>query len=277
MLVMAQKAIQGSKGKEVVFIASSSKTKKKGNKKNKGKTSVVKPKGGITKNKGKATVREDKGKEKCFHYQGEGHWKRNCPKYLESLKTKGKGKDGEGMTFSSLFTSKCSKSSSNAWVLDTGASSHICSSLQDLANERRLRPNEVTLKLGNGASVAAKAIGSTSIDLLDHILLLDKLYVPNAFKNIISISSLTRKGYEFLFGRDVCKIYFGNELIGMGYVIHGLYYVDNITNNIEAQSQVNAMLIENTSNSKHLWHLRVCHIAEDRSNKLERMGNLSSL
>ena len=67
MLVTAQKSIQGSKGKEVALIASSSKTKKKGNKKNKGKTSVVKPKGGIAKNKGKATVREDKGKGKCFH------------------------------------------------------------------------------------------------------------------------------------------------------------------------------------------------------------------
>ena len=80
-----------------------------------------------------------------------------------------------------------------------------------------MRPNEVTLKLGNGASVAAKAIGSTSIDLLDHILLLDNvLYIPNAFKNIISISNLTSKGYEFNFDRDVCKIYFENELIGIG-------------------------------------------------------------
>ena len=67
MLVTAQKAIQGSKGKEVALIASSSWTKKKANKKNKGKTSIVKSKGGIAKNKGKATVRENKGKGKCFH------------------------------------------------------------------------------------------------------------------------------------------------------------------------------------------------------------------
>ena len=93
--------------------------------------------------------------------------------------------------------------------MDIGASSHICSSFQDLASERRLRPNKVTLKLGNRVSIVAKAIESTSIDLYNHVLLLDDvLYVPDAYKNIISISSLTRKGYEFLFSRDVCKILF---------------------------------------------------------------------
>ena len=80
MLVTAQKGIQGSKGKETALIASSSGTKKKA--KGKGKTSVVKP---------KATVREEQGKGKCFHCQEEGHWKRNCPEFLKSLKTKEKG------------------------------------------------------------------------------------------------------------------------------------------------------------------------------------------
>ena len=132
--------------------------------KHKGKASVVKP---------KATVREEQGKGKCFHCQREGHWKRNCPEFLEALKIKGKGKEGESETFSNLLAFKCSKSSSNAWVLDTGASSHIYASLEDLSNKRRLRPNEVTLKLGNGENVAAKAIGSTLINLHNHILLLE--------------------------------------------------------------------------------------------------------
>ena len=74
MLTTAQKAIQGIKEKEVALVASSSGTKKKGNKKKKkGKTSVVKPTGGVAKNKGKAIVREDQSKGKCFHCDGEGH------------------------------------------------------------------------------------------------------------------------------------------------------------------------------------------------------------
>ena len=63
---MAQKAIQSNKGKEVAIFMYSSKTKKKDNK-NKGKISVVKPKGGIAKNKGKAIVREEQDKRKYFY------------------------------------------------------------------------------------------------------------------------------------------------------------------------------------------------------------------
>ena len=117
---MAQKAIHNEKGKEVTLIASSSGTKKRKGKK--AKERVPKASRGVSKNKSKKKV-EDKGKGKCFYYQEEGHWKRNCPKFLESIKEK--DKIGEGETFSNLSISECFKSSSNAWVLDTGASSHI--------------------------------------------------------------------------------------------------------------------------------------------------------
>ena len=38
--------------------------------------------------KNKKGSKDAKSKGKCFHYKNDGHWKRNCPKYLEELKEK---------------------------------------------------------------------------------------------------------------------------------------------------------------------------------------------
>ena len=58
----------------------------------------------------------------------------------------------------------------------------------------------MSLKLEMVQSLCAKAIGYTTIDLYDHVLLLDDvLNLPNAYKNIMSISSWTRKNYAFHF------------------------------------------------------------------------------
>ncbi|XP_050212130.1 uncharacterized protein LOC126662250 [Mercurialis annua] len=81
MLITAQK--NNVKGKEVsLVVASSSKTKKKKTKKN-----VLKAQKAIAKRK-----RTSENKGKCFFCEGEGHWKRNCPKYKEF---KGKNKKNE--------------------------------------------------------------------------------------------------------------------------------------------------------------------------------------
>ena len=37
------------------------------------------------------------------------------------------------------------------------------------------------------------------------------------------------------------------------------------------------MLIHNVSNLKYLWHLRLCHIVDDKITKLEKLGILSHL
>ena len=64
----------------------------------------------------------------CFHYQDVGHWKRNCPKYLEDKK-KGSLTSTSGIYVIEVNIAKCP---SNAWVLDTGAGAHICSNMQTL-------------------------------------------------------------------------------------------------------------------------------------------------
>ena len=74
--------------------ASSSSNNKKKRKNNKG-ASVGRPKNKQVAPKGsdkKKGSKEKKSKGKCFHCGVDGHWKRNCNKYLSELKDKKKGK-----------------------------------------------------------------------------------------------------------------------------------------------------------------------------------------
>ena len=90
------------------------------------------------------------------------------------------------------------------------------------------------------------------------------------------MSSSTRKNYVFHF-EIMFGTYFGNEMVSMGYLIQGLYYVDNISNNNMPQifmSKANAMFIEIASNSKNLLSLRFFHIAEDKITKFKKDGNI---
>ena len=106
------------------------------------------------KSKGKAPKPKPQKEGVCFHYNKPGHWKRNCPLYLEELK-----KGSATPSTSSIFVIEVNLSISTSWVLDTGYGSHIYSYVQGLRNRRTLTEGEVDLRVGNGARVAALEIG----------------------------------------------------------------------------------------------------------------------
>ncbi|KAL4282937.1 hypothetical protein GQ457_16G017700 [Hibiscus cannabinus] len=124
--------------------------------KGKGKK-VAKSKGiGKTKPKGKEAFKPKGGVSKdgiCFHCGKPGHWKRNCPIYLEDVK-----KDKVvGASVSGIYVIDVIMSTSSSWVLDTGCGSHICTSVQGLHTRRNLAKGDVDLRVGNGARVTALA------------------------------------------------------------------------------------------------------------------------
>ncbi|VFQ64736.1 unnamed protein product [Cuscuta campestris] len=143
--------VQGGKGKPKKGIKIKARTV--GKPKSKSTSSATqKPVGGVAKGK-------------CHHCGKAGHWRRNCKTYLATKKK-------EGTTISSeVYVIEVNMPISSSWVLDTGCGSHICTTMQRLKWSRRLARGEIELRVGNGAPVAALAIGTYSLVLPSGLML----------------------------------------------------------------------------------------------------------
>ncbi|KAK8619691.1 hypothetical protein V6N13_135973 [Hibiscus sabdariffa] len=238
------------KGKKVAKSMGSGKTKPKGKE-------ALKPKGGVSKD------------GKCFHCGKTGHWKRNCPIYLEDVK---KAK-AVGASVSGIYVIDVHVSTSSSWVLDTGCGSHICTSVQGLHTRRNLAKGDVDLRVGNGARVAALAVGTYVLSLPSGLNLnLENCYfVPSLTKNIISVSCLDKIGFEIIIKNNSCSFFYDNLFYGSAQLINGLYILnqENMIFNINTKK-----LKTNDSNQTYLWHCRLGHISERRISKLHKDGLL---
>ena len=151
MLVTAELFLKGSKGSVLIVERTSSKRKSFEKKKKSAKNQKVDRKKKKTEPKKKAAE-----KKKYFHCNSDSHWKWNYPQYLATLKNKKDGPSG-GML---VIESNLMVFSASSWVLDSGSSAYLCTSMQDLEESRRLRDGEMILRIGNGARVAAVAMGT---------------------------------------------------------------------------------------------------------------------
>jgi hypothetical protein len=165
------------------------------------------------------------------------------------------------------------------WVLDTGSSFHICNSLQGLQITKRLNKGEVNLQVGNGANVAAVAIGSISLIIpTGKVLVLDNCYyVPKFISNVISISMLDKCGFRIIFNNNICSIYHNDDLYANGCLQRGIYVLPNVNyNSVLHVTSGFKRERDNQINKTYLWHCRLGHIGEKRINKLHKEGYLDS-
>ena len=95
----------------------------------------------------------------CYYCHESGHWKRNCSKYLASLKKSGSKTSSSGTLVVNVIGIFLADSIINSWVFGTGSVAHICKSMQGLVRSRCVRQGEVDLRVGNNARVAALSVG----------------------------------------------------------------------------------------------------------------------
>ena len=73
-----------------------------------------------------------KPETECFYCKGNGHWKRNYPKYLVDKKD---GKVNKGISDIHVNDLYLTSVHSSPWVFDTGSFANISNSKQELQNE----------------------------------------------------------------------------------------------------------------------------------------------
>ncbi|CAA0826938.1 Unknown protein, partial [Striga hermonthica] len=82
-----------------------------------------------------------KPKGKCYNYQQKGHWKANCPLPKKPEK---------GTPFALVVETCLAVLSTNTWCVDTGATDHVCNSLQEFQETKATQPG-IPWRLETGA------------------------------------------------------------------------------------------------------------------------------
>ncbi|GJT30441.1 zinc finger, CCHC-type containing protein [Tanacetum coccineum] len=136
----------------------------------------------------------------CHHCNVVGHWKKNCPLYLEELRTNKNKKAEHGAAPSrNLFMIELFNLTHklNSCVYDIGCGIHICNTLQGFRVKRKLSYGEQYLHVGNGAQAAVEAIGVFNL-VLPKLVLPYWFFGPNVIKQLVIISPSKLEGC-FLF------------------------------------------------------------------------------
>ncbi|KAK6157858.1 hypothetical protein DH2020_012106 [Rehmannia glutinosa] len=143
-------------------------------------------------------------------------------------------------------------SSSQFWIVDSGASRHICCHRHAFLS---LRPFNASVILPNDMTV--EACYSGDVQLSPWIVLKDVLYLPRFKFNLLAVSALLHHtGYMIKFDENqfIIQDNQSQKMIGKGDYIDGLYVLDSKKLSPAPVTAVNNI---STSDSSYIWHTSI--------------------
>ena len=144
------------------------------------------------------------------------------------------------------------------WVLDTGATKHLCANKELFHNLEDAADGECVY-VGNTKTVGVLGKGKVFLKLTFRktLALNNVLYVPSLRRNLVSSGLLNKAGLKIVFEADKVIITKNGDFVGKGYLADGLFVLNTIfaAPNISF-SVIFAYIVE----SVNLWHDRIGHV-----------------
>ena len=160
----------------------------------------------------------------------------------------------------------------NDWIVDSGATCHMCNDDKLFVELRSLKqPLEVTLR--DGCAVEATGQGTVVLEMASTsgktstCKLHEILYVPDLSYNLLSVSKAAEAGKVVEFDEISCRILYANrKLITTAARVGNLYYLNCLTD----RQHTNAADKRNQQTKEDIWHWRYGHLGVQNLRKLAK-------
>lgn len=212
---------------------------------------------------------------KCFKCNKVGHYKKDCRsntnnKFCDNCKKKGhckkdcwflnKKKNSEAS--SNAFTAKSAAFHGhvviNDWIVDSGASEHMCYSKELFCKYEKLSQIK-NIMIGDGTMIQGIGIGQIKLKAFNgkcwvETTLNNVLHVPKMTANLFSVGAAITKGYEVKMNYDQCMFIKNNVVSAVAKRDGKIYKM--CFKNIETVSCAN---IGTVSENLIEWHCKMVH------------------
>ncbi|UYV76233.1 hypothetical protein LAZ67_13003122 [Cordylochernes scorpioides] len=205
------------------------------------------------------SFQDAKKNTKCHYCHKIGHWSREYRKRLANEKNKSKNlHDSKGSSSDyGLILSDNQVEPNDIWYADSGAS---CSMTFRREWFKTYTPftSDHPIYLGDNSTLLAEGMGDIEIQAyVDggwyNTYIRNVLYSPQLKKNLYSLSTSTRRGFNVIIKHDKLQIFMDNDLKAVGVRHDGLYrMLFKVTSS--SQGYITS------ENKLQLWHERLAHL-----------------
>lgn len=200
--------------------------------------------------------------KKCYYCKKVGHIKSEC------WFKKNKEKDNNA---SNAFVISSGQFQKSQWLVDTGASQHMCHDRNLFATFFPLSNKSVIV--GNGDSISAHGCGKVALQVHDGKKWIDTtidnvLFVPELKTNLFSVNCVTDRGYVMITNDNKCKFLKQNKVCAVANRIGDMYFLD-------VRYKCEGANVAQVQSSLKEWHERLAHQNLQHVKAVLRNNNIS--